>query len=262
MRACGSNIGDRASEAVIEEPEIVGRRGEHATGRGLGRARTERRPRVPIEVVADREARDHRGSGHTKVESAMPSGRSTASAGSSGRPAGQPLDDLLEVREPLAGVAPPSPWRPSQVQRPVPPVGEAGRVAEHHPCGDRRRSLVIGQVGLGQIIAERPIQFQRPAVDQGDHACGEHRLGQGRSREHGPVVNWPATIAATACGHDPLSTRARRPSRRRCPRSRAHRAVRRPSPPDPRAHLSPARSRGFGGRPQRGSRFGRPIEQF
>ncbi len=193
----------RLDQRVDEEPEVVGSGRVQATGRRLCLDRASQRLGPAVAVVADcdpvlvlttqEEARvvhaeraEH-GVGHVLVKS----------------DAGQVLDDLMEVGKSLTGVPPPRPRRPAQEQRPVfSPVGEAGGVAEDHTSGDRRSPLVAGQVRLGDVLAQRPVQLERACVDHSHDAGREDRLAQGSRCEHGVVVDRPPTTAATTGGHD------------------------------------------------------------
>lgn len=76
-------------------------------------------------------------------------------------------------------------------------------MAKNHAGGDRRRPLIVGQVGPRDVLAQRPVQLEHARVDQGHHTGREDRLAQGSRCEHGGVVDRPATVAASARGHDP-----------------------------------------------------------
>ena len=254
----GARTSGAGERGVDEEPEVVGRRGEQATGRRLGRARRNglsapRRgcDRALVRVIcaqaAQRSSRSCRAAKHRVAKY-----RSTA--------AGQALDDLLEVREALARITPPCPRRPSQVQRPVSLQLGKPVVWLSTMCAviAAARSSPARYASATYIANGRSRSSAR--VDQGHHARGEDRLVRDAAANTVPSSTGPrpsprlpaVTTLSPAVDHPDGGARG--------PVLIEQFGDHRHQIHGPIFHQRGAGD--WGGRPQRGSWVGRLMEQF
>ena len=101
------------------------------------------------------------------------------------RRAGELLDRLLEIDEPLARVAPALPRREADLELLATPVGQAGGVGEDHARGDAPVAVVMDEALVGEIGGERRVEGEDAAVRELQHEVGEDRLAERRRLKEG-----------------------------------------------------------------------------
>jgi hypothetical protein len=87
-------------------------------------------------------------------------------------------------------------------------------VTEDHASRDRQRPVVVCEIRVGQVVDERPVEFDPSLVDEGHHGRGEHRLGQRRSREHRVILDGTASNPTVTCRCDLRRSVTRNPADR------------------------------------------------